>query len=785
MENNIPIIPGRGLMAPSAIKSRHEYLENQGFAIDHIAHHHLDTGAIQNNIESFIGSVEVPLGIVGPLLFGQGPDAELIYCAVGTLEGALVASMNRGAKAISQAGGFLSKVVHQKMIRAPMFLFSSLEESRQFELWVADHFEAIKNQAEQYSNHAQLQSIQPVITGKAVHLKFVYTTGDASGQNMTTTCTWHAILWLVSNFEKETSISILDYVIEGNGASDKKASAFAMQHGRGIHVVAECVLPEQVIQRVLRTTAEAILQCYGPSVTMCHLDGMLGYNINVANAVAGIFVATGQDLGSIHESSLGVLRVEKASDGLYFSLQLPSLVIGTVGGGTHLPKQKEALQLMGCEGSGKVARFAQLIAGFALSLEISTYAAIVSGEFAKAHEKLGRNKPVRHLLKAEINTAFIQKCLIGQSPPLLAAVVQANEMVENGIITTITGRVSRKLIGFIPIDLYFGGATSPQKTVLKSKALDIEVVKGLHAMAASIDPALSDLFGIYMHQLEYAGCHLKEIALYRQIHLGGFRCTPEYLGEWIDPTREIYLLLMEQLDPQDLVHINSQKHPEWWTPEQIKTTLQEITRVHQHLQKPEVQKAMPEIRWFEPWKAKPLYGKLVSIMRQEEEDSLLADKVEKMLGFVETLEQERNALTLPETIIHNDFNPRNIAIRKDGRPCIYDWELAVVGLPHRDVVEFLSFVMEEDFEKTLFLDFLHFHFQCWRNDHFEIPWEAWKQGYLYALKEYLVTRVSFYEVAGILAKYAFSTRILNNAFRMLEILLCEPDQGNGTDNGQE
>lgn len=273
MENNIPIIPGRGLMAPSAIKSRHEYLENQGFAIDHIAHHHLDTGAIQNNIESFIGSVEVPLGIVGPLLFGQGPDAELIYCAVGTLEGALVASMNRGAKAISQAGGFLSKVVHQKMIRAPMFLFSSLEESRQFELWVADHFEAIKNQAEQYSNHAQLQSIQPVITGKAVHLKFVYTTGDASGQNMTTTCTWHAILWLVSNFEKETSISILDYVIEGNGASDKKASAFAMQHGRGIHVVAECVLPEQVIQRVLRTTAEAILQCYGPSVTMCHQIG--------------------------------------------------------------------------------------------------------------------------------------------------------------------------------------------------------------------------------------------------------------------------------------------------------------------------------------------------------------------------------------------------------------------------------------------------------------------------------------------------------------------------------
>ncbi len=785
---NIPIVPGRGLMAPSAIKERQAYIHALGHDIENLSAYQLDPSAIRNNIESFVGSVEVPLGLVGPLLFRQGATEALAYCLVGTLEGALVASMNRGAKAISHAGGFQSIVVQQKMIRAPLFFFEHLGHAHQFAEWARKQVKKIKAIAEQYSNHAKLQDILPVITGNSVHLKFVYQTGDASGQNMTTTCTWHAILWVAEHFEKETSIPILKYVIEGNGASDKKASAFSMQHGRGIHVVAECILPEGVMNRILRTSSEAFLQCYGPSMAISKLDGMLGYNVNVANTIAGIFVATGQDLGCIHESALGVLSLEKVPDGLRVTLQLPALVVGTVGGGTHLPRQKEALQLMGCYGNGKVERFAQLIAGFALALEISTYAAIVSGEFAKAHEILGRNKPIRHLLKSEITRGFIQKCLAGrhQDMPLTDIAVQQNEMVENGIITTITGRVSRKLIGFIPIDLHFEGVdtTSPRKALLKLKALDIEVIKGLHAMAASIDPTLSDLFSAFMHQLEYAGCHRKEIALYEQISQSGLGCTPEFLGKWVDPQREIYLLMMELLDPNDLLHINSQKHPELWTGVQIRAVLDDITAVHHSLQDASVWASMPDIKRFEPWASTPLYVKLVSIMRQEEDSQGHAMQVEQMQTFVTDLEVDRASLKLPETIIHNDFNPRNIAIRKDGRPCIYDWELAVINLPHRDVVELLSFVLEEGFDKAVFMGYLRYHYQLWPG---EVTWEDWKRGYVYAIKEYLVTRVSFYEVAGILAKYAFSGRILRNSFRMLEMLLeptNEPDTAPNSQNNQ-
>ena len=775
--DKIPIIPGRGLIAASAIKMRREYLQSIGHPISQLSQHNLEPDTIQNNIESFIGSVEVPIGLVGPLLFKSNDQEELVHCSVGTLEGALTASMNRGAKAISQSGGFQAVVSHQKMVRAPMFIFSHLMAAIQFEIWVKQNFHKIKEEAEKYSNHAKLVSINPVMTGKTVHLKFVYQTGDASGQNMTTTCTWHAILWIAEHFEKTTNTPIEHFVIEGNGASDKKVSSYSMLHGRGINVVAECSIPESVLNRVLRTTSDDILKCFFPSIAISRLDGMIGYNINVANAIAAIFVATGQDLGSVHESSLGVLNVEKTEDGLYLSLNLPSLVIGTVGGGTHLPKQQEVLKLMGCVGNGKVERFAKLIAGFALALEISTYAAIVSGEFAKAHEKLGRNKPVNHLLKAEFNTALIQKCLTDKQKgqQLLAAEFPTGELVENGIITAITQKVSKKLIGFIPVDMYFASERGNfiKKTIIKSKALDLEVIKGLHAMAASIDPVLSDLFNAHWKNLEYASCHKKEILVYEELSKTEIDCTPNFYGKWIDEKREIYLFIQELLELNELEHINTQKHPERWTTDQIKSVLHAISQVHTHF----LQGHIPsEITRFEPWKSAPLYQKLVSILKQEEDDPDFSARVSRMMQFVGELESDREQLGLTETVIHNDFNSRNVAIRKNGQPCIYDWELAVVNVPHRDVVEFLSFVMPEQFEKKVFFEYLAFHRQECTFEQSDINWQQWAKGYIYAIKEYLVTRVSFYEVAGILAKYAFSDRIFNNSFRMLEMLLEEDDE---------
>ena len=451
-----PNVPGRGLVSEQSIKMRHEFLETLNFPLPSILKTNLLLPEIKNKIESFIGSVEIPLGLIGPLLFHDNEQSEMVYALGGTIEGALIASMNRGAKAISLSDGFKAHFVHQKMVRAPMFQFQSLTDCVVFKSWYEKNFIEIKKVCESFSNHAKLIEIKSLIISRSVHLNFIYETGDASGQNMTTTCTWHGMLWIVENFENQSSIKIKDYVIEGNCSSDKKVSSYSIQNGRGVHVIAECHLSETVIERVLRTSSTAIFNNYLPSISATRYYGMPGYNINVSNAIAAIFVATGQDLACVHESSNAFLSLEKTDSGLYFSLTLPSLVIATIGGGTSLPSQKEALELMGCFGKEKIERFAKLIAGFALGLEISTYSAIVSGAFAKAHEKLGRNKPINWMTQSEINLDFIKDFANHKiKKEGIVNFIFNDKSIENGIITTLSGTVNNKQIGFFTIDLIY------------------------------------------------------------------------------------------------------------------------------------------------------------------------------------------------------------------------------------------------------------------------------------------------------------------------------------------
>jgi len=763
-----PAVPGRGLVNSAATRMRLDYLQALGYETEKIAAHHLDLPQVQHNIESFIGSVEIPVGMVGPLLFRDGDQEEMVYCAGATLEGALIASMNRGAKAISLSGGFTATVVHQRMVRAPLFLMESEMDAVRFRSWTDDNFDRIKKEAEKHSNHATLLDLQTVITENAAHVKFAYNTGDASGQNMTTTCTWYAMLWMVKHFQEETGVQVSSYVIEGNASSDKKVSEYSRMTGRGISVAAECLVKEEVIRKILRTTSAAIVACYGPSTQMAKLDGMTGYNINVANAIAAIFAATGQDLASIHESSVGILHVEQKPEGLLLRLNLPSLVIGTVGGGTHLPKQSEVLKMMDCLGSGKVNRFAQLIAGFALGLEISTYAAIVSGEFAKAHEKLGRNKPVKWLLRSDFTKDFLEKAVVHNVPTaeLKSALINEEELTDNGIITNLAGLTSKKLIGFVPFDLSYGGNGNEQRKVLmKSKALDIDVIKGLHMMAASIDPKLSDYIYECRNHLEYRNCHVKEIQMYEALHGAGFESMPAYYGRFIDEKREAFLVFQELLEKKDMHLFNSENSPELWTEAITRKALDAIVKVHRHFSKEGALNAVPQVEVFDSVPSRKLYEKLAAIMYSDAETEADREIYRKIMHFPDELQKIKPVI--PLTVVHNDFNPRNVAVRNNGAICIYDWELAVQNIPHRDVVEFLSFVLPGGFTKPQLQSYLDYHYEI-SGTSVERP--EWNKGYERAVMEYILTRVMFYKVAGILMKLKFPARVLDNSLRMLKLL---------------
>ncbi|WP_053002342.1 phosphotransferase [Kordia jejudonensis] len=763
----IPIIPGRGLVTNTATNMRLDFLETNNIKTNLISDARLDVQEIRNNIESYIGSTEIPLGIVGPLLFNDNETQELTYCSAGTLEGALIASMNRGAKVISKSNGFSAEVKWQKMTRSPMFIFETINEATLFKQYTKKSFSKIKEAAELHSNHGKLVEIESIQQNEVVHLKFVYHTGDASGQNMTTTCTWHAMLYIVEAFKNATNIVPSDFVIEGNGASDKKVSQYNIDAGRGIHVVAECTIPEEVITKVLRTTSDKLMNCFHPSKKLAEKDGMVGYNINVANAIAAIFVATGQDLASIHESSIGILHLEQKKGGLYMQLTLPNLVIGSVGGGTSLPKQSEALQIMDCHGSGKVNRFAKLIAGFALGLEISTYAAIVSGEFAKAHEKLGRNKPVKWLLKSEITPNFVQASLNGFFTDKNIQHIKSkdNHVLENGILTNIASKVNKKIIGFIPFQVAYqqqNGQSETKDIVIKSKALDVDVIKGLHTIAASINPELSDLLRKSKRNLEYHKCHLKEIELYEYLNKSGFGHMPKYYGKHVDSTREIYMLIQEFLAVDEMKFMDSENHPEYWKPAIICSVIRKITEFHQSA----VITDFTHVQAFKPWKSKDLYRKLMQILITECATTKQKRMLNSLLDTIDDLESEAMALNIEKTIIHNDFNPRNIAIKNDDSPIIYDWELAVIDIPQRDIVEFLSFVLRPSFTKDEFFFYLKVHFQLYET----ADWENWLKAYTYALKVYIITRLSFYEVSGILVSYTFSKRVLDTALSMLTYL---------------
>ncbi|WP_082317517.1 hydroxymethylglutaryl-CoA reductase, partial [Streptomyces sp. NRRL WC-3549] len=387
-------VPARGVYTEAARLRRLAWFRSRTrSALDSLQHTRLDAGKLTGNIEGLVGAVEIPVGVAGPLLFHGTHVQGEVYAPMATTEGALVSSATRGALAVTMAGGVGTHAVSQGMTRAPVFAFSRLSDAGRFASAVPRHLGDLRTAVREVSGHADLVAIEPVVMGRTVHLRFRYTTGDAAGQNMTTACTWHACQWILRQPHLVTEAELESFIIEGNTSGDKKASAQALAEGRGIRVAADCLLPAGVVERVLRTTPEELVRGYQHITSGAVHSGVLGSDANTANMVAAVFTATGQDIACVHESGVGQFILERTRDGVYASMTLPGLALGTVGGGTHLPAQHELLEAMGCTGRGSAARLAEIIAGFALALDLSTVSAAVSGDFAAAHERLGRNRP--------------------------------------------------------------------------------------------------------------------------------------------------------------------------------------------------------------------------------------------------------------------------------------------------------------------------------------------------------------------------------------------------------
>ena len=374
--------------AKQATDIRREFLEKK-YSIDlsNISNYSLDMQrASARNIENPIGVLQLPMGIAGPLKVNGEYCQREVYVPLATSEGALVASINRGASTITASGGVNARVISDIMTRAPAIKCESASDALKIKQWFVDNFAELKQVAESTTSHGKLLKIDPIlIVGSYVYPRFVYSTGDSMGMNMVTIAT-EKILDKLAN--ETTAVHL---ALSGNVCVDKKPAAINIVEGRGKSVVADILIPKEIVAKKLKTDTETIVEVNtAKNLIGSAASGAMAYNAHYANMVAAIFLATGQDAAHVVEGSLGITTAENRNGDLYFSVNLPDLPVATVGGGTGLEVAQEGLNILGVAGSGKAREFAEIVASTVLAGELSLVGAIAAGHLARAHQEHGR-----------------------------------------------------------------------------------------------------------------------------------------------------------------------------------------------------------------------------------------------------------------------------------------------------------------------------------------------------------------------------------------------------------
>jgi hydroxymethylglutaryl-CoA reductase (NADPH) len=373
-----------------AAEARQAFLrEHAGAALEHVSSYSFDPATVRGNVENFTGVAQVPIGIAGPLLVnGEHAQGEF-YVPLATAEGTLVASYNRGMKLVREAGGVTTTVMDDAMQRAPAFLFENARGAREFGTWLGEHFAEIAAAAETTTRSGKLRDVEQYSASRILYTRFNYTTGDAAGQNLTGKATAAACAWIVAN----SPVPIERFFLESNFATDKKSSQVNMLRTRGKRVVAEATIPDALFREIMNSSTDLMYRARQVSNLGGFMSGVNNNGAHSANGITAMFIATGQDVANVAESSAAFVYAERRDNGdYYYSVTIPSLIVATYGGGTGLATQRECLELLDCYGAGKVRKLAEIVAATVLCGELSLGSAIVAEEWVDAHDLFGRNR---------------------------------------------------------------------------------------------------------------------------------------------------------------------------------------------------------------------------------------------------------------------------------------------------------------------------------------------------------------------------------------------------------
>ena len=362
--------------------------------LTHIGDYTYDAEVVtKKNIENSIGAIQVPLGVAGPLrINGEYAKGEF-YLPLATTEGALVASINRGCSVCRASGGVTATVMQDEMTRAPVVKAKDLREAKRLAdaVKTPEFFAEMKAIVATTTKHGELLRVVPYVVGRSVFLRLAFDTKDAMGMNMVTIAS-DAVMRAI---EKKFDVKLV--ALSSNMCTDKKPAAINVIEGRGRTVVAEAIVPRKIIIEKLKATPEDMCDVnYRKNFLGSARAVSFGFNAQVANVVAAMFIACGQDPAHVVEGSNAITSAEMNENGdMYFSVSFPSLPLGTVGGGTSIATQSECLSMLGVRGGGNppgsnARKLAEIVASASLAGELSLLGAIASQDLAKAHAKYGR-----------------------------------------------------------------------------------------------------------------------------------------------------------------------------------------------------------------------------------------------------------------------------------------------------------------------------------------------------------------------------------------------------------
>jgi len=332
--------------------------------------------------ENRIGSVSLPLGVAGPFnIVGEYTKGEF-YIPLATTEGALIASVSRGAKATIEKG-IISTVQKVGVTRGPVLKAKTIGGAQKVEKWIWEHMDELVKKTEETSSHIKLMDLTVRKAGLYIFIRFSFDTDKAMGMNMATIATQHIIEYIS---EKTHSVIIS---VAGNFDIDKKPAWINSIYGRGYIVQAEAIISKEIVQSILKTSPQKLFEVWKTKCLLgSALAGSIGFNAHHANIVAAFYAATGQDLAHVVEGSLGMTIADILEDGsLYISVNLPSIMVGTIGGGTKFITQSEARNIVKTDSPFVLS---EVLGAAVLAGELSLLSSLSEGTLASSHKKLGR-----------------------------------------------------------------------------------------------------------------------------------------------------------------------------------------------------------------------------------------------------------------------------------------------------------------------------------------------------------------------------------------------------------